>query len=112
VYVGNAQSKPGLVLNDAEMVIIAEVKDLGVIVDSSLNLDTHIRQAVARAFVRSNRIHKCFVSRDVFTLLRTFKVYVLPIIEYASCVWSPYHVNLVKLIESVQRKFIKRVMLH
>jgi len=87
----------------------AEVKDLGVIVDSHLNFDTHIRQAVARAFVRSNLIHKCFVSRDIFTLLRAFKVYVLPIIEYASCVWSPYHVNLVKLIESVQRKFTKRL---
>jgi len=31
-------------------------------------IDTHIRQAVARAFVRSNLIHKCFVSRDVYIL--------------------------------------------
>jgi len=65
--------------------IVAEVKDLCVTVDSRLNFDTHIRQAVARAFVRSNLTHKCFVSRDVFTLLRALKVYVLPIIEYASC---------------------------
>jgi len=42
--------------------------------------------------------------------LRAFKVYVLPIIEYALCVWSPYHVNLVKLIESVQRKVTKRLL--
>jgi len=85
------------------MAIVAEVNDLGVIVDSRLNIDTHIRQAVAQAFVRSNLTHGCFVSRDVFTVLRAFEVYILPIIEYASCVWLPYHVNLVKLIESVQR---------
>jgi len=109
MYVGNAQSKPSLVSNDAKMAIVAKVKDLGVIVDSRLNFDTHIRQAVARAFVRSNVIHKCFVSHDVFNLVHAFKVYVLSIIEYASCVWSPYHVNLVKLIESVQRKFTKRL---
>jgi len=74
MYVGNAQSKPSLVLNDAEIAIVAEVKDLGVIVDFRLNFGTHIRQAVARAFVRSNLIHKCYVSRDVFTLLHAFKV--------------------------------------
>jgi len=67
------------------MAVVAEVKDLGVIVDSRLNFDTHIRQAVARTFVKSNLIHKCFKSRDVFTLVHAFKVYVLPIIEYASC---------------------------
>jgi len=83
MYVGNAQSKPSSVLNAAEMAIVAEVMDLGVIVDSRLNFDTHIRQAVVQAFVRSNIIHKCFVSFDSFTLLRAFKLYVLRIIEYA-----------------------------
>jgi len=72
---------------------------------------TFAKPHVARALVGSNLIdlHKCFVSRDVFTLLRAFKVYILPIIEYASCVWSPYHVNLVKLTEYVRRKFTKRL---
>jgi len=42
MYVGNAQSKHSLLLNDAEMAIVAEVKDLGVIVDSRLNFDTHM----------------------------------------------------------------------
>jgi len=46
---------PSLVLNDAEMAIVAEVKDLGVIFDFHLNFNTHIRQAVARTFVRSNK---------------------------------------------------------
>ena len=41
--------------------------------------------------------------------MRAFKVYVRPIIEYASCEWSPYRVNQVKQIESVQRKFTKRL---
>ena len=38
-----------------------------------------------------------------------FTVYFRPIIEYVSCVWSPYRVNQVKQIESVQRKFTKRL---
>jgi hypothetical protein len=62
-----------------------------------------------QAFVRANLIHKCFVSRDNFTLIRAFKVYVRPMVEYASCAWSPYHTNKIKQIESVQRNFTKRL---
>jgi len=35
-----------LVLNDAEMAIVAEIKDLGVIAGSRHNFDTYIHQAV------------------------------------------------------------------
>jgi len=49
MYVGNTQSKPSL--KYAEMAIVDEVNDLGVIVDSRRNFNTHIRQAVARTFV-------------------------------------------------------------
>src|SRR5664279_3496513 len=38
-----------------------------------------------------------------------FVVYVRPILEYASCVWSPHHVGRIKQIESVQRRFTKRL---
>ena len=89
--------------------MVDEVKDLfqlfGVSIDCRLTFDVHVRQIVARA----NLIHKCFVSRDIFTLMHAFKVYFRPIIEYVSCVWSPYRVNQVKQIESVQRKFTKRL---
>jgi len=47
---------------------------------------------VVRANVRANLIHKCFISRDAFTLKRAFKVYIRPILEYASCTWSPHHI--------------------
>jgi hypothetical protein len=38
-----------------------------------------------------------------------FLVNVRPILEYASCVWSPRHIGPIKLVESVQRKFTKRL---
>ena len=49
------------------------------------------------------------MSRDVPTLIRAFKTYVRPILEYASCVWSPTYSTAIKLIETVQRKFTKRL---
>ena len=96
-------------LNDVTLAIVDEVRDLGMIVDSRLKFEAHIHPTVGRAFVRANLLHKCFVSRDIFTLIRAYKVYVRPIVEYASCVWSPYHVSKTKQIEFVLRPFTKRL---
>ena len=49
------------------------------------------------------------LARDIPTLVvRAFKTYVRPLLEYASTFWSPSYVTSVNLIESVQRKFTKR----
>ena len=56
----------------------------------------------------ANLIHKRFVSKDPPTLLKALLVYVRPVLEYASSVWSPQPVGLTRKIESVQRRFTKR----
>jgi len=35
--------------------------------------------------------------------------YVRPILEYASVIWSPYHVNQISKLVFVQRRFTKRI---
>ena len=89
--------------------MVDKVKDLGVIVDSQLSFVSHVDQIAARAIIRANLIHKCFVSRDIASLTRAFTVYVRPLLEYASCVWSPHQVGRIDQIEAVQRKFTKRL---
>ena len=68
---------------------------------------TYVKHIVSSAFTRANLILKCFNSRNVQILLRAFKVYVLPIIECASSVWSPHLVTDIRKVEIVQRKFPK-----
>jgi hypothetical protein len=86
-----------------------EVKDLGIIIGNDITFTSHVNSVLAKASVRANLIHKCFTSRDSATLLKAYTVYVRPILEYASCVWSPAHKTAVRRIESVQRKFTKRL---
>ena len=38
-------------------------------------------------------------------MTRAFVTYVRPLLEYASCVWSPYLLKHIKRIESVQKRF-------
>jgi len=84
-------------------------KDLGVIIDNKLKFDLHINNIVSRAQKRANLIHKCFTSKDSTTLVSAFTTYVRPLLEYASCVWSPHSSKLIHKIESVQRRFTKRL---
>ena len=54
-------------------------------------------------------ILKCFHSRDRELLLKAYCVYVRPILEYCSAVWSPHLKFLVFKMESAQRFFTKRL---
>jgi len=69
----------------------------------------HIKNIVAKAHMRANAIHRCFVSKDKWSLLRAYLVYVRPILEYNSVVWSPYLKQDILSIEKVQRRFTKRL---
>jgi hypothetical protein len=86
---------------------VTEINDLGVLIDNKLSFRSHINRVVAQASIRANLIKKCFVSKDISTLIRAYKVYVRPLLEYATCVWSPSYFNAIQQIECVQRKFTK-----
>ena len=85
------------------------VKDLGILVDNKLKNEHSHYRCVSRARPRSSLIYRCFLSRNSANLIRAFKIYVRPIVEYISPVWSPSQVYLINLIESVQRSFTKRL---
>ena len=85
------------------------VRDLGVLVDPQLKFMAHVNSVVSRAHTRSNLILKCFVSRNRTTLVKAFTTYVRPLVEYASPVWSPSTLTAIDNIETVQRRFTKRI---
>jgi len=88
---------------------VETVSDLGVVVDAELKFSAHISQMTRKAHARSKLLMKSFVSHDISTLVKAFKVYVRPILEYASTVWSPHLIMDIESIEAVQRRFTKRL---
>jgi len=48
-------------------------------------------------------IHRAFVSHNIDLLVRAYLVYVRPLVEYNSVVWSLYTVQNIETIEQVQR---------
>ena len=82
--------------------------DLGVNIDEKLSFTDHISKIAMKAHQRSSLILRSFTSRDTNSLVRAFKVYVRPILEYNSQVWSPIAMKDIMAIEKVQKRFTKK----
>jgi len=85
------------------------VRDLGVLIDSHLTFCDHINMIVSRGHLRSMQIWRCFSCKNANILCKAFTTYVRMVLEYCSPVWSPVTVMLINQLDSVERRFTKRL---
>ena len=91
LYIGSRGANgTSFTMNDIPLTVTKFTADLGVLIDPSLKFDIHIRDIAMRAKQRAAIIHRCFVSRNTHNLVRAFKIYVRPLLEYASQIWNPF----------------------
>jgi len=109
MFIGKVNTDVIFTLGSEDITTVKQVKDLGINVCNDSKFNYHIDHITARAHTRANLVHKCFVSKDTNTLVKAFTTYVRPLLEYASCVWSPCNIMNIKKVESVQRRFTKRL---
>jgi len=107
--IGRAICDTHLTINGSVLPTVESVRDLGVSVTQSLSPSLHVSNIVAKANQRAAAIYRAFTSRDIVLLLRAYTTYVRPIVEHDSVVWSPYTVKDIDAVESVQRRFTKRL---
>ena len=86
----------------------AEVRDLGILFDSNLTFDNHIRSIIAEA----NRtlgfvIRSSHSFRELHTLVILYNSLVRSKLEYASIIWHGPSVNQMNKLEKVQKKFLR-----
>ena len=87
----------------------SEAIDLGVIIDDKLRFTSHYAFIAKKAHQRASLILRCFKCRDPVLLTKTYLVYVRSLLEYCSPVWAPVYIKDIALLESVQRRFTKRI---
>ncbi|KAG7308770.1 hypothetical protein JYU34_006003 [Plutella xylostella] len=98
------------VINDVQVSQVEEIRDLGVVLDSELKFVPHINNIVNKSFKMLGFIYRNTKDFRTDTALKLlFFSLVRSIIEYNSIVWSPFYKNHIERIESVQRKFTKRI---
>ena len=107
--IGPHQQPTNFVIDNIHIAQADHVCDLGVTIDSQLKFRKHISNIVSKANQRKFPILRSFLTRNPANLIRAFKVYIRPLLEYASTTWSPSFITDILLLESVQRDFTKRV---
>ena len=74
-----------------------------------MKFDNYIGNITRRAYQRTGLIFRGFISRNNGLLMRAYMTYVRPILEYSTCVWSPYMLKDIRQVEDVQRYFTRRM---
>ena len=96
-------------ISGSPILCVDSVSDLGITIDSHICFRSHINNIVCKAKQRAALIHRCFFSKDIGNLIRAFQIYVRPLVECSSQIWSPSNVGLINFVESIQCSFTKRI---
>jgi hypothetical protein len=83
--------------------------DLGVTVSSPISFKPHIEHIIAKSFKKLAIINKVFKTKNQFTIIKLYKSFIRPSLEYASIIWSPYTQYLIDDIERVQRRMCNMI---
>ena len=109
IKIGRTASPVSFEIDDVSIRHTDTVKDLGVWISNDLKWETHVNKISSLAYQRANHILRSFYSTNVWTLLKAYKTYIRPTLEYATTIWSPYLTKDKKMIERVQRYFTRKV---
>jgi hypothetical protein len=96
-----------LFLNGEPISTTRQMKYLGVTIDCHIKWNTHVSNVVKQATKRLGMIKRCLDGANTKTKVIAFNTVVRPILEYATQVWSPSEVGLIRDIDRVHRRAIR-----
>ena len=85
------------------------MKDLGLQVSNNFKWSLYLQSIFSKSYRLVHLILKTFKSRNPVFFINLFKLYIRPQLEYNSSIWNPFLLSDIKLIESIQAKFTKRL---
>lgn len=94
-------------LNELSLRHVEQQEDLGITVTGNLKWYVHISKITKKANSLLYFIQRAFQDRSIDLILKIYKSYIRPKIEYGQIIWSPYFQKDIDLIEKIQRKVTK-----
>ena len=96
-------------INDTPIPNKTSFRDLGILVDSTMKFHLHINEVFRKASGVANCIIRGTICRSPDFMIRVFISHIRPIIDFGSVVWNTGYVGDLHLLESVQRKWTKKI---
>lgn len=108
--VGKKSAEPGYYrLDGSPLMKVTEMRDLGVVIDSSLKFSIHTKKVVKEASKLSFLIMRTFTIQDPAVYLRLFESLVVPKVIYGAAVYRPHLIGDWQSVEKIQSRFLARV---
>jgi hypothetical protein len=109
MHFGYNNPKSIYTINGKTLEVIAEEKDLGVIVQNNLKVSAQCSKVVKSGNKILGMIKRTFLYRDKDVILNLYKSLIRPHLEYCVQAWSPYLRKDIDLLEGVQRGATKTI---
>lgn len=94
-------------LNGVKVDPVDSQNDLGIIINRNLSWSDHITTVVRKANAAAFVIYKTFSCPSPPLLIKLYKTYIRPLLEFSVIVWNPYLVKDISVLEKVQRRITK-----
>ena len=95
-------------INDIQLEIVDQMRDLGVIFDNKMTFKQHIYLTVNKGYLTLGFVRRqCRQFRNPQVLLTLYNSLVKPLLTYSSVVWSPFQSNFKIKLERVQHRFFR-----
>ena len=109
MYIGNSNPHNPYTINHISIPTTQNIKDLGLHYNDKIELSIHIKQKAQQAFRKWFTFFKFFRSHNPNLYVKLYKLYVRPLVEFASFSFNSYSVSAEKNIESVQKRITRMI---
>ena len=109
LHLGSSNPRFPYRIDGTDLPVVDSIKDIGVWMSSDMKFHDHCNAVAAKASRMSNIFFRAFKSRNKYFVTNFFTTYVRSLLESSCSVWNPSFSGDIRIIESVQRKFTKRI---
>ena len=109
MHMGKSNPNTVYSIDNTALKVITEERDLGVVMSSDFKSSAQCIQATKTANKIVGIIKRKFTCRKLNLMLNLYKSLVRPHLEYCNSVWNPHYQKDIKLLEDVQRRFLRLI---
>ncbi|GMR31137.1 hypothetical protein PMAYCL1PPCAC_01332, partial [Pristionchus mayeri] len=111
LHLGRANIKRTYSIGTTTLEQKEKVKDLGFVIQKNLSFSDHCATVSIKAKTTCHTILRALRTKNIEVLLKTYAMYIRPILESASSIFSPYQNKDKKELEKVQNYFTRRLFM-
>ena len=111
LHLGKGDPSHSYTIDDSEIEKVNQLLDLGFLINKDLTFESHCDQVASKAMGVVHNLFRSLSTRNTSVLIKAYKTYVRPILEYGTSVFSPHKKKSAVKLEKVQNSFTRKLLI-